>query len=34
MNYFSPGVIATGIFAKYMGMDTDTAETTVEKSNQ
>lgn len=31
VNCISPGVIATGIFAKAMGMDTDTAETTVEK---
>ncbi len=31
VNCISPGVIATGIFAKAMGMDTATAETTVEK---
>ena len=31
VNCISPGVIATGIFAKAMGIDTDTAETTIEK---
>ena len=31
VNCISPGVIATGIFAKAMGIDTDIAETTVDK---
>ena len=31
VNCISPGVIATGIFAKAMGMDIDSAETTIDK---
>ena len=31
VNCISPGVIATGIFAKSLGMDTETADATVEK---